>query len=715
MGMQPPGMISLGSLGGGMGGSKPGMVPLGSLNTGMQQPVNAAPPQFQPPGMVGGDFMPGMPGMAQSGPPTQPDVDTLAEMGKSAEEIRLDILMPIAIPGEMEDARPVPKPIQCLENGTDLFKMFDVDANRFDAKAAKKGYHKLAQYVHPDKIGRKPTPADEARFTKLKQAYTVIMDDQLRSMYRQHCFGIAGSGGTKAEGHDKALAQALVLARELRKMSEERAIVLHKASEVGWSQTTKDEDGRKTKGIEQKHAHKFKLFADISSSEDDEAELERERRGMDVKHILEKSPRYADIFLDKCKALLQDPKVSKTAAGGAFTMYEKPKVAEWLAESPKAIQKSLRKLRTSVKQMNWAMTSLLQNKDSPWRGLEVKASLVEHGIIKLLELIRSGLAFGKFTEVHEEDFGKLLDNIHKLYMDLFERRGQELLRGAISAELDVVYKLPESEGRLPDGSRVILQELGARADLNGKAGHITAWDYSLQRYTVEIEKEEKKLSNKDTPLNPDMLGMEDDVDADEDDDEQDKVQLEIPKKLMVLRKNVQVDLEPSARSLQQLVKNWNAWRKRARSVSITQDAEAVAAALGPPLESMANFMQEAASAVSTASACGKDGADLIAEETREALSNARNLAAKLLGEEPKEPPAAPPLNAPVAAVVAVAPLDPVAQALKEAAEVAAAGIEIKVAKPVKRSRSRKKRSKSRKRRRRSSSSSPQQQRKPKYT
>merc|ERR1719253_1378908 len=193
----------------------------------------------------------------------------------------------------------------------------------------------------------------------------------------------------------------------------------------------------------------------------------------------------------------------------------------------------------------------------------------------------------------------------------------------------------------------------------------------LQRYTVEIEREEKKLVNPQLPSNPDMLGMEDDFDAEEE-DEQDKEQLAIPKKLMVLRKNVQVDLEPSAKKLAALVKQWNAWRKRARSVSATQDAEAVAAALGPPLESMANFMQEAAVAVSTASACGKDGAELVAEETREALQNARNLAAKLLGEEPKEPPPAPPLNAPPAPLVAITPLDPAAQALKEAAEVAAA-------------------------------------------
>merc|ERR1719343_713707 len=127
---------------------------------------------------------------------------------------------------------------------------------------------------------------------------------------------------------------------------------------------------------------------------------------------------------------------------------------------------------------------------------------------------------------------------------------------------------------------------------------------------------------------------------------------------MVQRKNVQVDLDPSAKSLQQLVKDWNTWRKRARSVSATQDAEAVAAALGPPLESMANYMQEAASAVSTASACGKDGADLIADECREALQNARNLAAKLLGEEPQEPPAPPPLNEPPAPIVPVVQLDP---------------------------------------------------------
>jgi len=497
-------------------------------------------------------------------------------------------------------------------------------------------------------------------------------------------------------------------------MSEERAIVLHKASEVGWSNVTKDQDGRKTRGDERKHAHQFNLFAEISSSEDDEAELERERRGMDPEKILEKSPKYADLFLDKCKALLQDHRVSKAAAGGAFTMYEKPKVAEWLAESPKSIQKALRKLRTSVKQMNWAMTSLLKDKDSPWRGLEVKASLVEHGIMKLLEIIRSGLAFGKFGETHEEEMMKVLDNVHKLYMDLFERRGQELLRGAIAAELDVVYKLPESEGRLPDGSWVHLQELGSRADLNGKAGKIIGWDYMLQRYSVELVIEDKKLTNPQLPSNPDMLGMEDDVDAD-DEEENTGPQLEIPKKIMVLRKNVQVDLEPSAKKLQQLVKNWNLWRKRSRSVSITQDADAVAAALGPPLESMANFMHEAASAVSTASACGKDGADLIAEETREALQNARNLAAKLLGEEPEEPPAPPPLNAPAAPLVIVKPLDPAAQMLKEAAEVAAAGITIKQPATKKRSRSRKKRSRSRKRRRRSSSSSPRQQRPPKYT
>ena len=35
----------------------------------------------------------------------------------------------------------------------------------------------------------------------------------------------------------------------------------------------------------------------------------------------------AAVLAVQCEALLQDPKVSKTAAGGAFTMYEKPKVA----------------------------------------------------------------------------------------------------------------------------------------------------------------------------------------------------------------------------------------------------------------------------------------------------------------------------------------------------------------------------------------------------
>lgn len=47
----------------------------------------------------------------------------------------------------------------------------------------------------------------------------------------------------------------------------------------------------------------------------------------------------------------------------------------------------------------------------------------------------------------------------------------------------------------------------ARADLNGKAGHIASWDFALQRYTVEIEKEEKKKES-EAPANPDMFGLD---------------------------------------------------------------------------------------------------------------------------------------------------------------------------------------------------------------
>ena len=61
--------------------------------------------------------------------------------------------------------------------------------------------------------------------------------------------------------------------------------------------------------------------------------------------------------------------------------------------------------------------------------------------------------------------------------------------------LNVIYLLPESGGRLPDGTRVLLQELVARADLNGKAGNIASWDFALQRYTVEIEKEEMEVKD----------------------------------------------------------------------------------------------------------------------------------------------------------------------------------------------------------------------------
>jgi len=660
---------------------------------------------------------PSVPGEPGAGPEK---VDTLAEVGKAAKDY-LDVLMPVSIPSATEDSRPVPKQVQCLEDGTDLFKMFDLDMARFDPKAVRKTYHKMALFVHPEKIGREATASDKARFTKLKQAYTVVMDDQLRAVYRQHCYGIAGSGGCAAQGHDVALAKALEMGRELRKMGEERAIVLHKAAETGWAVQQKDQDGRTLRGDGRKVAHKFNLFGEISDSEDDEAELEKERRGMSTAQIVERSPKYADSFLEKVKPLLCDNRVSRTAAGGAFTILEEMKLLEFLNDSPKTVQKHLRKVRTALKQMNWAMTSLLQHKDSPWHGLEAKSSLAEHGVVKLLEIIKSGIAFGKFSEVHEEEFSKLLDNLHRLYMDIFEKRGQELLRGAIQAELAVVYLLPESGGRLPDGTRVTLQDLKARADLNGKSGTISSWDYSLQRYTVELEKEEaKKDSGPQLPSNPDLLALDDVEDDDDDQEEENKA--DVPKKIMVMAKNALVDLEPPRKKLEALVKDWNAWRKRPRSVSASQDAEAVAAALGPPLESMASYLQEAASAVGTGSACGRDGADLIAFECREALQGARNLAAKLLGETPEEPPPPPPLNEPPPTLVPVAGSgDAVSQALKEAAEVAAMGIEIKQdSKKKSRSRGRRKksrsrsRSKSRKRRRKHSSSSGSRPRKPKH-
>jgi len=613
--------------------------------------------------------------------------------------------MPISIPADKEQ-KSLPKQLACLEDGTDIFKMFGADPYQFDARAVRRNFHRLSNHCNPDKLGREATPAENARYLKLKQAYTVIMDDQLRAMYRQHCFGIAGTGGCEPLGHEAALSKALVLARELRKMGEERAIVLHKASETGWSQQQKDSDGRNVRGDQRKAAHQFNLFGDISSSDED-VDNEKERRQLSVEQILERSPKYADIFLEKAKAILLDSKVSKPAAGGAFVALEKPKVMEWLKENPKTIQKLLRKLRTAVKQMNWAMTALIQHKDSPWRGLEVKASLVEHGVTKLLEIVKSGLAFGKFTEVHEQEFEKLLDNVHRVYMDLFERRGQELLRAAIKAEPMVVHLLPDAGGRLPDGTRVVLQELGARADLNGKGGSITAWDYSLQRYTVELEKDKPK-EDQAALLNPDLLGADED---EEDEEEDDKPALAIPKKLMVMPKNVEVDLKPCARRLESLLRDWNTWRKRPRSVSATQDAEAVAAALGPPLESMANYIQEASSAVGTASEVGRDGMDLTADMCRDALMNARNLAAKLLGEEPKEPPAPPPMAEPQHAVVAMEKDSAEDQALKLAAEVAQASLgQINLA-PQKKKKKKKgrsssgSRSRSRRRRRKRSSSS----------
>eukprot|EP00927_Polykrikos_kofoidii_P030720 TRINITY_DN26447_c0_g1_i1.p1 TRINITY_DN26447_c0_g1~~TRINITY_DN26447_c0_g1_i1.p1 ORF type:complete len:766 (-),score=189.39 TRINITY_DN26447_c0_g1_i1:107-2404(-) len=715
------GMISLSSLGGG-GLSKPtpGMMGL----SGMQglppsmSPPSMAPPTMEPPLQPFMQEMP-VPPASQAVPPRPEEpkpfddderCDILAEVGKTAKDY-LDVLQPITIPKSEEDQRPVPRQVACLENGTDLFKMFDVDMHRFDPKAVRKTYHKMAALVHPDKLGREPTKADQARFTKLKQAYTVVMDEQLRAVYRQHCFGISGSGGCPALGHDAALSKSLELGRDLRKMGEERAIVLHKASETGWSVNLKDADGRGTRGDGRKIAHRFNLFGDISSSEDDDALLEKERRNMQIDQILLKSPKYADAFLEKAKAILLDTNVSRQAAGEAFTVHEEMKALEMLNENPKSVQSRLRKLRAATKQMNWAMTSLLQDKDSPWRGLEVKSSLVEHSIVKLLEMLRSGIAMGKFSEVHEDEFLKLLDNIHRLYMDLFEKRGQELLRAAISAELMVVHLLPESEGRLPEGTKVTLRDLASRADLNGKRGIITGWDYSLQRYTVELEKVEAK---KDAlPSNPELLQLEDFEDADEEEVEENQGALAMPKKLMLLPKNALVDLGPAKKTLENLVADWNAWRRRPRSVSATQDAEAVAAALGPPLENMANFLREACAGVSTAAAC-PDGFDLVADDCREALQQARILAAKLLGEEPQEPPPPPSMTEPPPALVALGPVDKEQQALREAAEVAAAGLKLKKPEDKKKKRSRS-RSRSRRRRRRrddssSSSSSRRQKR-----
>jgi len=705
------GMIPLGALGGGMG--KPMMPGSGAGPAPFMAPPSGAPPSMAPP--AGGPLM-GSAGMAPqqstflqtASMPFSPQGqqrsagagDTLAEVGKEAKDY-LDVLMPIAIPKNDEDDRPVPKQVQCLENGTDLFKIFDVDMNHFDAKAVRKTFHRLSVFVHPDKLGREATAADQARFTKLKQAYTVIMDDQLRAVYRQHCYGIAGSGGLPAQGHDAALCKSLEMGRDLRKMGEDRAIVLHKASETGWTVQQKDQDGRSMRGDGRKQAHQFNLFGEISSSDDD-AELEKERRGLSIQQILEKSPKYADSFLDKVKPILLDPKVSNSAAGGAFTMLDEPKLLDYLNENPKTLQKHLRKTRAAAKQMNWAMTTLLQHKESPWRGLEVRASLVEHGTVKFLEIMKSGTAIGKFNQVHVDDFAKLLDNIHRLYMDIFERRGQELLRAAVNAELQVVYVLPESGGRLPEGTRVILHDLKSRADLNGKRGAISGWDFSLQRYTVELDREEAKNPDKLLPSNPDLMSLEDIEDADEDDEEETALQLAIPKKLMIVPKNASVDLDPPLKKLESLVKDWNSWMRRPRSVSASQDAEAVAAALGPPLESMAGYLQEAASALAAGLAGGRDGADLIAFECRESLQGARNLAAKLLGEEPQEPPPPPPLNE-MLPVVTMKADDPMSRVMKEAAEVAAAGIEIK---KKSRSRGRKKsRSRSRKRRRRRSSSS----------
>eukprot|EP00434_Breviolum_minutum_P032845 symbB.v1.2.029048.t1/scaffold3132.1/size62850/6 len=120
----------------------------------------------------------------------------------------------------------------------------------------------------------------------------------------------------------------------------------HAAAEVGWSEVQKDQDGRAMRGDGRKLAHKFNIFQDISS-EDDDGELDKE--GLTVEQILERSPKYADKFLDKVKPLLVEPKVSKSAAGGAFTMLEEPKLMDLLNESAKTVQRHVRKCRTALK------------------------------------------------------------------------------------------------------------------------------------------------------------------------------------------------------------------------------------------------------------------------------------------------------------------------------------------------------------------------------
>ncbi|CAK0911782.1 unnamed protein product [Prorocentrum cordatum] len=111
---------------------------------------------------------------------------------------------------------------------------------------------------------------------------------------------------------------------------------------------------------------------------------------------------------------------------------------------------------------------------------------------------------------------------------------------------------------------------------------------------------------------------------------------------------------------------------------------------------------DAASAVGAGCAGGRDGIDLIAFEAREALQGARNLAAKLLGEEPQEPPAPPPLNEPQGLALIAGQTDEVSQVLKEAAEVAAMALELQKKQEEKKKKSR---SRSRKRRRKRSTSS----------
>ena len=85
--------------------------------------------------------------------------------------------------------------VQCLKiprqfESNDYYKVLGLNKNFAPAKEIKKAYHKLALQYHPDKVKNqnddKAKQLAEAVFVKISEAYDVLGDDKLKSIYDRY-------------------------------------------------------------------------------------------------------------------------------------------------------------------------------------------------------------------------------------------------------------------------------------------------------------------------------------------------------------------------------------------------------------------------------------------------------------------------------------------------------------------------------------------------